>query len=232
MSEVNLGDAQQVKPKKAKQRQRTTPKPAQISEHETEAEARAAAAEPIGPGHGAIPQDVAGQQVTSAANPYVVTGWRPRTWHEFDVTLPSGQLCRIRRLERDDLIRMDLLQYLDTFTPMLLEDTMSDADRERLMTDEVKKNPAALQQMLRAIDKVVMSATIRPQITEDPNKVNYGNEADWANPNFVPVALLDDINTEERMYIFGACFGSDMDALKRLLEQTKGLASVDAESGV
>lgn len=238
MSEVTLGNAKRSqKPKKAKQpTRRRAPQSVQVSQDDSEefdtrqaeAEARAAAAESVGPGHGAIPQDFSGQSVPAdpPANPYIVTGWRARQHVEFDVTLPSGQICRVRRLERDDLIRMDIMQYLDTFTPMLLEDSMTDEERERMMTDEVKKNPEALQKMLKAIDKVIMVACVKPQITEDPALVNYGGEFDWGNPNFIPVAFLDDIDTFERMAIFGAAFGQDMDALKSVLQQAEGVGGL------
>jgi hypothetical protein len=236
MSEVSLGDAKRSqKPKKAKQPTRRSPRSAQVSQddseefdtRQTEADARAAAAESVGPGHGAIPQDLSGQPASAPpANPYLVTGWRTRQHVEFDVTLPSGQICRVRRLERDDLIRMDIMQYLDTFTPMLLDDSMSDEEREARMTEEVKTNPDALSKMLKAIDKVVMVACVKPQITEDENLVNYGGEFDWNNPDFTPVAYLPDIDTFERMAIFGAAFGQDMDALKSLLQQAEGLGSL------
>lgn len=237
MSDVSLGNAKRAqKPKKAKQPTRRAPQSAQVSQDDSEefdarqaeADARAAAAEPVGPGHGAIPQDFSGQPASAGppANPYLVTGWRTRQHTEFDVTLPSGQICRVRRLERDDLLRMDIMQYLDTFTPMLLDDSMSDEERERMMTEEVKKNPDALRKMLGAIDKVIMVACVKPQITEDPALVNYGGEFDWGNPNFTPVALLEDIDTFERMAIFGAAFGQDMDALKSVLEQAEGLGRV------
>jgi hypothetical protein len=242
MSDVSLGNAKRAqKPKKAKQPTRRSPKAATVSQDDSdeydarlaEAEARAAAAESVGPGHGAIPQDFSGQPASAPpSNPYLVTGWQKRQHVEFDVTLPSGQICRVRRLERDDLLRMDIMQYLDTFTPMLLEDSMSDEEREALMTETVKKNPEALQKMLKAIDKVVMVACVKPEITEDPNLVNYGGPHDWENPNFTPVAFLQDIDTFERMAIFGAAFGQDMDALKSVLQQAEGVGRVAAEPGV
>lgn len=250
MTEVNLGsDAQPkkaAKAKKAKQpRRRSAPistAPPQGSQaaadeideferlqsEEWESQ-RAAAAESVDSttADSVVPPDFSGQAVFQPpANPYLVTGWKKREHTEFDVTLPSGQVCRIRRLERDDLLRMDLMQYLDTFTPMLLEDSISDLEREKMMTETVKENPEALQKMLKAIDKVVMAASVKPAITENPKLVNYGNQRDWGNPNFTPVALLDDIDTFERMYIFGAAFGRDMDDLKSVLQQAQGVASV------
>jgi len=226
---------------KAKQPKRRTPRSAALeadAEHYDEAEARAAsraaAAESV-PRHNVVPEDFSGAPVApqqAVANPYAVTGWRAKQRVTFDLTLPSGQVCLVARMERDDLLKLDLMQYLDTFTPILLEDTLSESEREKLMTDTVQENPEALQKMLRAIDTVVMACCLKPKITQDPNLVNYGNEADWLDPNFTPVALLDHIDSFERMYIFGAAFGRDMDDLKSVLQQTQSLDGVADVSGV
>jgi hypothetical protein len=241
MTEVSLGNAQPAKrsggkAKKAKQPTRrsgvqVSQEPEGPSTEQLQAE-RAAAAEPVDTrvgGASVVPDDFSGQSVPPQppANPYIATGWRPKQHTEFDLTMPSGQLCRVRRLERDDLLRMDLFQYLDTFTPLLMQDTISEAERERQMTETVQENPEALAKMLRAIDMVVMAATVKPKITEDRKRVDYGTERDWNNPEFTPVVHLDDIETFERMYIFGAAFGRDMEDLKSVLQQsTQGVAGV------
>lgn len=257
MSDVNLGNAQPA-PQAKQPTSRRAPRPGICTcgspeqlgvVHRSDApcyvvenyhDARADDAEPVDTRErsqmpwDALPSDISGVPVqTQPANPYAPTGWRKRNRVEFDLELPSGQVCRVLRLERDDMLRLNLIQYLDTFTPALLEGSADDAEKQQMMQDELQKNPAGLQKMLQAIDKVVLAAVVKPQITEDPNKVNYGNENDWANPNFVPVALLEDIDTFERMIIFGAAFGRSMDDLKSFLEgQAPGLASLANESGV
>lgn len=240
MSEVGLGGAKPAK-KAAGGKKRRAPQPADVSTSDAhvvdepvdevaelrrrlaEAE-RAAQAEPVNRG---VPIDLSGEQVAPTfsppANPYAPTGWRKKSRQEFDVELPSGQLCRVMRLERDDLLRMNLMEHLDTFTPMLMESSLSDEERQDQMTETVKNNPAALQKMLSAVDKVVLSATVAPQITTDPALVNYGGPEDWANPNFIATVHLDDIDTFERMFIFGAAFGRSMDDLKSVLEQAEGV---------
>jgi hypothetical protein len=160
------------------------------------------------------------------ANPYAPTGWRRKQRNEFDLELPSGQMCRVMRLERDDLIRLQLLEYMNTFTPMLMDASMDDATRQNEIRDTIQDNPEALGKMLTAVDKVVLAATIRPRITEDRKKINYGTEQDWADPNFTATVHLDDIDTFERMYIFGAAFGRSMDDLKSIFQQTPGLGSM------
>lgn len=242
MSDVGLGTAQPVK--KAKQPKRRSQKSVHLEDDsdqvieafESVDDSRADEAHPIDSrtGEEIIPQDLAGKpaMMDTPVNPYAPTGWRKKQRMEFDMELPSGQMCRVMRLERDDLLRLDLLQYLDTFTPMLLDGAMSDQERQEQATQSVKDDPAALSKMLKAVDKVVLAATIKPKITEDRGKVNYGTERDWANPNWVGTVHLDDIDTFERMFIFGAAFGRSMDDLKSIFEQAEGLDGLADVAGV
>jgi hypothetical protein len=88
---------------------------------------------------------------------------------EFDMTLPSGPLCRIFRLERDDLIRMNVQEYLDTFSPLLLEDALSPEEQPKQMTDAITEHPKALTKMFVAIGKMVMACTVKRR-SEDESK--------------------------------------------------------------
>jgi hypothetical protein len=187
-------------------------------------EAEKAAAAPIDP---PIPVPKA-----EPANPYAPTGWRRKQRVEFDLTLPSGQLCRVLRLEREDLFRLNLMSYLDTFTPMLMEDSISSEERNRRMRDVMTKSPDAIANMFMAIDEVVMAATLRPRVTNDPNKTDYGSPKDWGNPQFVATAYVEDIGMEDRMAIFAAAFGRSMDDLKSLLTEEGGLERLADESSV
>lgn len=167
-----------------------------------------------------------------ATNPYAPTGWKRKKRVEFDITVPSGQLCSVMRLEREDLFRMNLIQYLDTFTPMLMEESLSDAAARRQIVGAVKDDPAALTKMFIAIDQVVMAATIRPRVTDDENRADYGGPDDWANPKFVATAYINDIEMEDRMAIFGAAFGRSMEDLKSVWEQDPSLGSVADQPSV
>lgn len=166
------------------------------------------------------------------ANPYAPTGWQAKKRVEADVTLPSGQMCRVMRLEREDLFRMNLMQYLDTFTPMLMEETISKDERSKRIRERMGQDPNAIASMFMAIDQVVMSATVRPRVTDDKTKVDYGQPSDWANPNFIATALVEDISMDDRFAIFAHAFGRSMDDLKSLFEQTPSLAGVADQPGV
>jgi hypothetical protein len=160
------------------------------------------------------------------ANPYAPTGWRKKQRIEFDLTLPSGQLCRVLRLEREDLFRLNLMSYLDSFTPLLMEDSISAEQRNERMRETMTKNPDSIANMFMAIDEVVMAATIRPHVTNDANKVDYGGPQDWGNPQFVATAYIEDIGMEDRMAIFAAAFGRSMDDLKSIWAKADSMGSM------
>lgn len=173
------------------------------------------------------------EEAKPPVNPYAPTGWKRRHRQEFDIYVPSGQLCRVMCLEREDLFRMNLMQYLDTFTPTLMDNSdISEAEKDRRVKESLKTNPNALGDMFMAIDQVVMAATIRPKITNDTNLVDYGTEKDWRNPRFIATAHIDDINMDDRMGIFAAAFGKSMDDLKSVFDQTPGMGGLADEPGV
>ena len=168
---------------------------------------------------------------SKAVNQYAPTGWRKKERVEFDLETPSGQLCRVMRFDRNDLFRLNLTDYLDTFTPLLLTDDMEPEEQQkRIMA--VAESGAAMGKMFGAIDKVVMSATVRPQITDDASLVNYGTEEDWANPEFVAIVHIDDVAMEDKMYIFGMAFGRSMEELKSVLGEAPSMGDIPAQQNI
>jgi hypothetical protein len=211
-------NAEQVQPNRAQRRQAARHATGDEPERRDIGEETKRAAEPEDP---PIPVPQA-----EPANPYAPTGWRKKQRIEFDVELPSGQLCRVLRLEREDLFRLNLMSYLDTFTPMLMEDSISSEQRNQRMRETMTKHPDSIANMFMAIDEVVMAATLRPHVTNDANKADYGTPKDWGNPSFVATAYIEDIGMEDRMAIFAAAFGRSMDDLKSIWQQAGSMGSV------
>lgn len=174
----------------------------------------------------AIPKNISGVAV-KPANPYAPTGWKGNNRKEFDLALPSGTTCRVMRFERDDLFRLGLMDYLDTFTPVLLED-MTDEERDAKVQEIIAEDPTtAITKLYTAIDKVAMACCLKPRLTEDPELADPGTESDWEDPNFIATIPITWVPQEERMFIFGAAFGKSMDDLKSLFPEEEGVGSMD-----
>lgn len=165
-------------------------------------------------------------------NPYAPTGWAGRNRVESDVELPSGQLVRVRRLEREDLVRLRLMGYMDTFTPILMEDTVSAEERNRRIKEKMGNDTNAIADMFAAIDQVVMFACVRPRVTSDQKLADYGGPQDWENPNFIATAFIEHITMDDRFAVFAASFGRSMEDLKSFRAEADGMVGVAAESGV
>lgn len=165
-------------------------------------------------------------------NPYAPTGWQARNRVGTDITLPSGQIANVIRLEREDLTRMNLMGYLDTFTPMLMDDTLSTEERDRRVRQKIESDSGAVASMFMAIDQVVMAACVKPKVTDNEALADYGGPGDWVNPRFIATAYIHDIKMEDRFFVFATAFGRSMDDLKSLFGEASSVASLAAESGI
>lgn len=164
-------------------------------------------------------------------NPYVPTGWRKRQTVEFDLTLPSGQTCRARRLERNDVIKLKIVDQLDTLLPLLI-DLPEGPERDEKIKQVMKDDPSAIEGMFGVIDIVVMACCLKPAVTANEAAVNYGTPLEWGDPTFVPIAYIDDIEPEDKVAIFAAAFGADMSDLKSAGSATPSVAHLPASQSV
>jgi hypothetical protein len=163
------------------------------------------------------PQPEAVQQPVAPTNKYAATGWRRKQSVEFDLQVPSGQWCRVRRLEKNDIFRLRIVDHLDSILPMLV-DIGDGADKEKRIAESLKANAHLIDDMYTVIDVVVMACCINPAVTTELAAVN--EDADPA------IVLIDNIDVDDRMVIFGAAFGRDANELKSVIPTQTGVEPV------
>lgn len=152
-------------------------------------------------------------------NPYAPTGWRKKVSVEFDLQVPSGQLCRIRRLDRNDLFKLKIVDKLDTLLPMLLDmDGQTPEERSEKIKEKVKANPEIVDDMYNVQDLIVLACCVRPYVTNDQSLTDYDAE--------IPIVHIDDIDIEDRGMIFAYAFGRDADELKSVASEASIVQSV------
>lgn len=167
------------------------------------------------------------------ANPYAPTGWRQKVSVEFDVMLPSGQLCRVRRLDRNDIIKLRIIDHLDTLLPKLIDmDKLPAEEQRKQITKAVSEDVNLIDNVYTVIDVVVMACCVKPLVTNNKDAVLYGTPADWEDPNFISIVHLDDIDMEDRQVIFGYAFGGDGQDLKSLATATSVMEFVPTSKGI
>lgn len=161
------------------------------------------------------------------ANPYAPTGWRKKVSVEFDLVVPSGQKCRIRRLERNDMFKLRIIDHLDQLLPLLVDsEGASEDERNAKIAEAVKTNASMIDGIYTVVDIVVMNCCVRPLVTNDADMAIEGTERDWEDPNFISIVHLDDIELEDRMYIFAAAFRREADQLKSVRESQTSVEPV------
>jgi len=172
-------------------------------------------------------------QATRPVNPYAPTGWRKKASVEFDVVTPSGQRVRLRRLERNDVFRSGIMDHLDQLLPLLIDaETSPVQQREARVAEAVKRSASMISDMYDVMDIVIMTACVRPLVTNDPNAVLEGTELDWQDPNFVPIIHISSIDDDDKEFLFATAFRMDADQLKSLQQSQGRMDPIPTNQGV
>jgi hypothetical protein len=148
---------------------------------------------------------------------YEPTVWAEQAKPLFDLKLPSGQVCQVRRLSIEKLAGMGLLDQMDVLTNLMETSVAVPArggkkpqDRkpkamtkaqalaeENKQVAEMFSNPRQLGAMFGMIDKVVAAVVVQPSIAlaVDDEEREDG------------VIYVDTIPMADRMAIFSSAFG-------------------------
>lgn len=103
--------------------------------------------------------------ITSMTDKYAVTTW---TSNEFDFTAPSGQVCRLRKLDPLSLIEEGILGQLDFVTSVVMNEHIPNAQMstaQRIKAEREKSNKTDEQ-----IAEEVSDASYKAMM-EDPKKI-------------------------------------------------------------
>lgn len=152
---------------------------------------------------------------------YALTVWGNKADEGKDFTTPSGQLCRIRKLEMLDILELDIIDLMDTFTKQLVAEPGKSKEQEEEATGaaflDMLRDPARRHKVIDAINDVVPRAVIAPAVEPLPEK-NYRK---------VPGTLyVDDLSLEDRFAIFGESFQGWGDVSKFREEEAEGVGVV------
>lgn len=154
---------------------------------------------------------------------YAPTSWgRPDTSNEpFEFTTPSGQICLIRRLGMDDILRMGMVDKLDFFSKSMSEDDAEKPNEAR--EDEIKKSVLSnFGQMDDAIGAIVVAGVIAPSIQPTP---------DHAALKKAGVIYVDSIPFNDRVALFSEIL--DTEGLSTFRKESEdGVGDVPAEQVV
>lgn len=142
-----------------------------------------------------------------------------------DLTVPSGQLCLVRRPGLEGLMKSGVLQNVDSLTQIVnqkhikrVEGKADEIDAMSLMQDE-----EALDSVTYVIDKVICHCVVKPEIHMTPNDVTRRQPG---------VVYADMVDLVDKMFIFNYVVGGTRDLERFRGELDESVASLDAGEGV
>lgn len=168
---------------------------------------------------------------TAVVDKYAVTGWASGP-QPFDLTLPSGQTCLVRKLEVPDLIRTGLLDRLDTFFPELLaeEGQKKDTEDDESFLQKIK-DPAKFNALEDIINKIAIEVVLTPKLhavpVPTPDQLAQGITSDTLRID--GLVYVDKIPFGDKMAIFNAVFEGIGDLGQFREGQGDGVGDMEAE---
>lgn len=145
-----------------------------------------------------------------------------------DLEVPSGQLCLVRRPGMEGLIKAGVLRNIDSLSALVGEKHIKKAKKgaagdPKVNVDSILKDPKALENILRTVDKVITHCVVKPEIHMAPNDVTLRKPG---------VVYSDMVDINDKMFIFNFVMGGT-----RELESFRGglgdaLGGVEAGEGV
>lgn len=141
-------------------------------------------------------------------NKYAVTGWAVQGDQQYDLQLPSGQLCLVRKLEMERIVELGIMDALDTFTNQIPMDNkkkskkVQEGDEARAFMDMLK-NKEAFAKLQNTVNTVVMDCVVQPKIHALPETNPDGDELEPRDPTAV---YIDALKFSDKMAIFQDVF--------------------------
>jgi hypothetical protein len=170
-------------------------------------------------------------------NPYVPTAWGMTQLE--DLTVPSGQLCQVRKAGVQNLIAAGVIENADTLLSVVdrrhLKRVQGKAREEaqangQLMpdgsvidTEAVLKDPSNLLKVFDLVDKIVIHTVVQPEVLPTPDIKDRLTAEEIVAKGQV---YSDMIDMMDKMFIFQYAVGGSTD-LERFRKQFQsGMASV------
>lgn len=149
--------------------------------------------------------------------------YAPTTWGgggnaPHDLTVPSGQVCLVRRPGLDALMAEGLLGDLDSLTQIVNSKHIERVNgKDSVNAASMLKDAKSVENVLHLVNKVVCATVIQPPVFMPPNDVTLRKQG---------VVYADSIDINDKMFIFQYVLGGTAD-LERFRQQSE-----DALGGV
>jgi hypothetical protein len=163
---------------------------------------------------------------------YAPTTWSHSGPSQFDLQVPSGQVCLVRRTTLQGMMEAGVLSNVDTLTAIVNSKYISQSAKKaqpKVDVGELMKDPDELKNVLSVMDDIVCYVVQQPPVQPVP-KDEKGNPAPTEKIN--GLVYVDDVDLMDKMFIFQYVLGGTKDLEQFRNETEVHVGSVDAEQAV
>jgi hypothetical protein len=161
-------------------------------------------------------------------NKYALTGWSAELFADLEV--PSGQVCQVRRPGVEGLVRMGLLDKVDSLTGIVDQKHIKRVKGQKVIDEKsLMSDPKALLETMSTIDKVICYVVVQPRIERPVVEVD-GEEHELSESEYVAGTVYTSmVGIEDKMFIFNYAVGGSKDLDKFRQRIGKSVPSLDDE---
>jgi hypothetical protein len=136
----------------------------------------------------------------------------------FDLEVPSGALCQVRRPGPMGLVNAGVLEQIDILGDFVQKNHVNRAAGHPVQSDkdsaeiglELLKDSAKLRAVEALINKVTCYVVVQPQLHLPPDQLPEDHE-DYQQPRKPERTYADSVEFEDRMFIFQYVLGGTAD---------------------
>lgn len=161
--------------------------------------------------------------IQAAQDDFAITAWGQN--NDQVVECPSGQKVKVKPLDMPDIIEMNLLDELDTFSGFFDDESLNQDENSGSNLDFMKSlsQGGKFSKFMATLDKVICRGAIQPRISDS---VPEGQEADALKAGVVPVRIIPIF---DKMAIFSVVFQGLGDMGDFREGQTEGVGDMATE---
>jgi hypothetical protein len=159
----------------------------------------------------------------------------------FDLELPSGEMCQVKRPGVQGLLKAGVLHSMDALTAIVQQDTIPTAEgKPKVDVQKIMDDPEKFNTMMETVDKIVIHVVTEPKLVtpaitqamvDDPETAftaaDLGRELEpeERDPELV---YIDYVDMMDRMFIMNFAVGGSADLVQFRKETADVVGSVPA----
>jgi hypothetical protein len=184
-----------------------------------------------------LPKGVPTPKRGKKGDKYAPTAWGSKNSRAatIDLTVPSGQRCRVRTVGVPGLIEAGILANVDSLTSIVATEFVKKDENDNPIIDipGITDSEGAIKSIMEVMDKVTCLAVVEPHVYEVPMVHTDPDDEDSPlieGERIEGRVYVDTVDDEDKVFIFQAVVGGTQDLeqfRERVTELVGGLDVVE-----